>query len=327
MSIPPSTGPGIPSPVTPQPQDSSGVGSKPAGKLPPHDVTKVEDPQKNLPKGKKRKNGKPLAERQTQKTTPDASLKKGKGAVPTATPGKTENTEKKEEQKDYSNMTKDQLLEEQSQALNKAKTISKRFETHSLMGRAQQFLLDPKNAPKDLNVTITLPGETKPISLIPLSKELAATPEKFAEYQKMALEILKQYEENHYQAYSAEQDTQTLEQLKDVMRQTAKQLKDNKHEEGIQGGFKNKWEQAWNNIRNAPVTLEAFEHDKNDSSVPRVRVSKPVIEPQEKKKPEEMPEDKNRQTPTSETETWAQSEKKESDTNVPPTAQPPMPKG
>ena len=256
-------------------------------------------------------------------------MSKGKatpGTTPEVTPGKTESTEKKEDQKDYSNMTKDQLREEQSQALNKAKTITKRFETHSLMGRAQQFLLDPRNAPKDLNVTITLPGETKPISLIPLSKELAATPEKLAEYQKMALEVLKEYEENHYQAYNSEQDTQTLEQLKDVMRQTAKQLNDAKHEEGIQGGFKNKWEQAWNNIRNVPVTLEAFEHDKNDSSVPRVRVHKPVIEPQEKKKPEETPEDKNRQKPLSESETPTQSVKKKPGPNVPPTAQPPMSK-
>ncbi|MRI33494.1 hypothetical protein EOPP23_10905 [Endozoicomonas sp. OPT23] len=330
MSVLPPVGPAGNAHVDPNLPHNKVKKGKTSGNMPPHKVRTEDDPQKNIPKGKKGKGkpgNKPLSKRKAAHIQPEPNVnqKKGKKAEPPV-PAKPEETGKKEDEKDYSSMTKEQLQEEQSQALNKAKTITKRYETNSLLGRAQQFINDPNNAPKDLRVTLTLPGESTPISLIPMSKELAATPEKFAEYQKLALEVLKQYEENNFQNYDPEQDKKTLEQLKEVMRQTAKCMKDDKHEEGDKGGYKNKWEQAWNKVRHEPVALEAYPDEKNESSVPRVKVSKPDIEQQEKKKPEENPDDENipkhTQKQTAEPETPIKPVKQKPGSNIPPTPPP-----
>ena len=328
-SIPPSGGS---NPVNPQRSPASAAdGDKAVGNMAPRSVSSVDDPQKQLPEAKRnrKKKNKSLADRSAQPATADPSVKKSKGkaasaAASPASSEKAESAEKKETQKDYSKMTKEQLLEEQSQALKKAKTVSQRYETNALLGRAKQYLADPNNAPKDLKVTITLPGESKPISLIPLSEELKKNPEDLAKYQKMAMDVLNEYEQNNFQGYDPEQDTRTLEELKDIMRSTANFMNDNKYEEGERGGFMNKWEQSWNRVRFDRVTLEASEHEKNNSTVPRIKVSKPDIDPQEKKKADQKPDDDAK--PAAAVPEDAQT-KSPDDKNVPPPPVDPQPTG
>jgi hypothetical protein len=182
-----------------------------------------------------------------------------------STPGLKETKEKEEtpeakavkEAKGLEGMSEEQLKSKQAEKLKEAGKLTERYETHSLLGRAKSALGNPNNAPKDLKVTVALPGK-QPVTLIPWDKSLEERDD-IVELMDIAKKVLDEYEEANFKGYKPDDDFQKLSALKDGIRVIASKLHDDKHEEGERGGFKNDWEKGWNEVRFKPVRLEAFE--------------------------------------------------------------------
>ena len=181
-------------------------------------------------------------------------------------------------------LTKEELEEKQDKKFEELATATKRYETHSLMGRAKTAISDPLNAPKDLKVTVALPGKD-PVVLIPWSDKVAALPN-IADLRAIATKVLEEYEAANLSNYDKDKDFQLLGELQNSIRSIADKLGDNEHKEGVEGGFKNKWEKRFNEIRHKPVSIEAFEGHNYSDSASRVNAEKLPLEQQQQDKKE-----------------------------------------
>ncbi|WOG26773.1 hypothetical protein [Endozoicomonas sp. 8E] len=153
-------------------------------------------------------------------------------------------------------MTKDQLIARQKEKLNEAAPIANRYEEFSLLNRAKEALDNPKNAPKDLKVTIAFPGK-EPVTLIPWDDQLMDRPD-FRELWDTAKKVLAEHETANFANYNPEHENEKLEIIKNSIKVIADKLGDNTHQEG-ENDYDNDWEKHWKDVRHKPVRLEAFE--------------------------------------------------------------------
>lgn len=168
-------------------------------------------------------------------------------------------------------MSEDQLNARQKEKLDEAAKVSQRYEEFDLLSRAKDAMENPKNAPKDLKVTIAFPGK-EPVTLIPWDDKLMERDD-FQELWDTAKKVLAEHETTNFANYNPKVDKAKLDALEDGIRQIAHKLGDNEHEEG-ERDHDNKWEKRWKEVRHKPVRLEAFE-GLNRSNSPRVVAEQP----------------------------------------------------
>ncbi|KEQ19156.1 hypothetical protein [Endozoicomonas numazuensis] len=234
------------------------------GKTPIHKVTGPVTPDPQLSQlQKKQTPDVPITDRQTNSTPPSTTpgLKRTQEAS-SENPVKKEKEEETAEAKairearEIETMSEDELKAKQKEKLDEAAKVSDRYEEFSLLGRAKGALDNPKNAPKDLKVTIALPGKD-PVTLIPWDDKLMERDD-FQELWDTAKKVLAEHEVANFENYKAEDDFNKLSELKGTIKQIADKLGDNKYEEG-ERDHDNEWEKQWKEVRHKPVRLEAYE--------------------------------------------------------------------
>ncbi|MGI9278798.1 MAG: hypothetical protein ACR2PX_04105 [Endozoicomonas sp.] len=234
------------------------------GNTPTHKVSGPVTPDPKLSQlQKKQTSDVPITDRKTDTNPPSTTpgLKPSK-ETSSESPEKTEKEEEISEAKaareaqELESMSEDELKAKQKEKLNEAGKISDRYEEFSLLGRAKGALDNPKNAPKDLKVTIALPGKD-PVTLIPWDDKLMER-EDFQELLDTAKKVLEEHEAANFDGYKADDDVNKLSELKGTIKQIADKLGDNKYEEG-ERDQDNEWEKLWKEVRHKPVRLEAFE--------------------------------------------------------------------
>ncbi|WP_062268137.1 hypothetical protein [Endozoicomonas arenosclerae] len=272
------------------------------GNTPTHKVTGPVTPESQLSQlQKKQTSDVPIHDRKTDTTPPSTTpgLKPSK-ETSTENPAKTEKEEETpeakaaREAKELESMSEDELKAKQKEKLDEAAKISDRYEEFSLLGRAKGALDNPKNAPKDLKVTIALPGK-EPVTLIPWDDKLMER-EDFQELWDTAKKVLAEHETGKFENYKADDDFNKLSELKSSIKQIADKLGDNKYEEG-ERDHDNEWEKLWKDVRHKPVRLEAYEGlNRSD----RTRV---VAEPLPESAQEKLKKTKNSESEPNESET------------------------
>ena len=117
------------------------------------------------------------------------------------------------------NSTLEELEAEQEALLNEADEKYQKVEAHTVLGKAFAALDNPSKALKGVKVVIRLPGEDKPIRLIPPDKK-ALKNRDVAELTKLAKELLQQYNNTAFTGFNLGAFNQRLstiqEMLKDV---------------------------------------------------------------------------------------------------------------
>ncbi|MET4693186.1 hypothetical protein [Endozoicomonas lisbonensis] len=117
------------------------------------------------------------------------------------------------------NNTLEQLEAEQEALLAEADEKYQKVEAHTVLGKAFAALDNPSGALKGVKVIIRLPGEDKPIRLIPPDKKALKGRDVVA-LTKMAKELLQQYNNTAFTGFNVGECNQRLstiqEMLKDV---------------------------------------------------------------------------------------------------------------
>ncbi|WP_257280245.1 hypothetical protein [Endozoicomonas sp. ISHI1] len=211
-----------------------------------------------------------------QNPDPTGNRNPGPGSQPpiqNPDPRQNETPEEKamREAMELETMSEDQLNARQKEKLDEAAKVSQRYEEFDLLSRAKDAMENPKNAPKDLKVTIAFPGK-EPVTLIPWDDKLMERDD-FQELWDTAKKVLAEHETTNFANYNPKVDKAKLDALEDGIRQIAHKLGDNEHEEG-ERDHDNKWEKRWKEVRHKPVRLEAFE-GLNRSNSPRVVAEQP----------------------------------------------------
>ncbi|MCW7554347.1 hypothetical protein NX722_17315 [Endozoicomonas gorgoniicola] len=149
-------------------------------------------------------------------STSSQSAREG-GAV--ENPREKQKREVEEARQSRESSSLEELEAEQEALLNEAGEKYQKVEEHTVLGKAFAALDNPSEALKGVKVIIRLPGEDKPIHLIPPDKK-ALKGRDVAALTKLAKDILQQYNNTVFTGFKKEEFNQRLstiqEMLKDV---------------------------------------------------------------------------------------------------------------
>ena len=213
---------------TPPVTSTSGAGSADAGKRNGTSIAGVANPRRqfaSIPPNQT--SGTSLRERSaSQPDTPPSNQLSGSPSSESAGKGgAAENTREKqkreleEARQSRESSTLEELEAEQEALLNEAGEKYQKVEEHTVLGKAFAALDNPSEALKGVKVIIRLPGEDKPIHLIPPDKK-ALKGRDVAALTKLAKDLLQQYNNTAFTGFKKEEFNQRLstihEMLKDV---------------------------------------------------------------------------------------------------------------
>lgn len=174
----------------------------------------------------------------------------------------------------------EQLKEEQEALLKEAGEKFEKVEQHTVLGKALAALDDPAKAPKGVKVTIQLPGEDKPIRLVPPDKK-ALKGRDVAELTKLAKELLTKYNNDNFTGFNKSEFDQRLNTLQKLLEDLGKEM--SKHDENAG----NDWQKRFEELQQRQATIVAHQKpptldDDAEVKTPRVKVE--TLGPEEAEK-------------------------------------------
>ena len=154
---------------------------------------------------------------------------------------------------DLKKMNQGELAKAQDEEFDKLHKLTERFEQHSILGKALEALTQGNNGDKadKLEVTITLPGETTPIKLIPM--DLNVPEARRTVLVEQAIAILQRHQDKAFPDFNPDTANNLFDTLKANIRNVAERLGDKDKEEG-----EHKWEIRWKTVRERPTTVVAY---------------------------------------------------------------------
>ena len=238
--------------------------------------------------------------------TLDTSVHKRKTSVPSIQPEKqipTKNKDKPETPQEKhdreleearearENSSLEDLEAEQEKLLEEAGEKFEKVEQHTVLGKALAALKDPANAPRDVKVTLQLPGEAKPVSLVPPDNKALAG-RNVEELTALATKLLTQFNTDHLADFNAGEFNQRLGMIREMLEDVGKKIS----EKG-KGG--NDWQKRFEELQQRQAVIVAREklpEDEDDGKRVKVTVTSERPEKSEKTEPEK-PESVNNEPP------------------------------
>lgn len=176
--------------------------------------------------------------------------------------------ELEEARKARENSTLEELEAEQDKLLEEAGEKFEKVEQHTVLGKALAALKDPENAPKDVKVTIQLPGESKPITLVPPDKK-ALKGRNVEELTALATKLLTQFNNEEMAGFNAGEFNQRLGMIREMLEDVGKKIS----EKG-KGG--NDWQKRFEELQQRQAVIvvrERLPGEEDDFKRARVTVT------------------------------------------------------
>lgn len=140
------------------------------------------------------------------------------------------------------NSTLEELEAEQEALLDEADEKYQKVEEHTVLGKAFAALDNPSGALKGVKVIIRLPGEDKPIHLVPPDKK-ALKGRDVAALTKLAKDLLQQYNNTVFTGFRKEEFNQRLSTIHEMLKDVGGKISE-------KGKADNDWQKRLEDLKN-----------------------------------------------------------------------------